>query len=91
MATHVLCYFSMKRTGALFFLLDELVAKSYLNNAQTYLFTMTTLIFNDGLQSTRESFTGDTQRFLRDQVPFSCQFELQTIQRIMRCSADLIF
>jgi hypothetical protein len=55
-----------------FFILDELLAKNYLNNYQTYLFNMSSLIFNNGPQSRQESFTGDTQHFLRDQVPFSC-------------------
>jgi hypothetical protein len=68
--------------------LDELVAKNYLNNSQTYMFSLTILIFKDSLQSMQESFTGGMQHFLRDQVPLSCQFRLQTIQRIMRFSAD---
>ena len=50
---------------------------------------MASFIFNHLLQSPLKSIARDTQNFLVDQGPFSLQFGLQILERIMRSWAGL--
>ena len=50
---------------------------------------MASFIFNNLLQSPLKGIVRGTQNFLGNQVPFSLQFGLQILERIMKSSAGL--
>ena len=62
-------------------MLDMLIATIILNKYQQHLFNISTLIFNNILQCTLESFACGTRFFLGIQVPFSSQVRLSLLVR----------
>ena len=60
-----------------------LMATIILNKYQQHLFNFSSLVFNNSLQSTLESFTCGTQFFLGSQVLFSSQVRLSILVLIV--------
>ena len=61
-----------------------LIATIILNKYQQHLFNISTLVFNNTLQCTLESFACGTRQFLGIHVPFSSQVRLSLLVQIVR-------
>ena len=61
-----------------------LIATIILNKYQQHLFNISTLVFNNILQGTLESFACGTRLFLGIQVPFSSQVRISLLVDIVR-------
>ena len=73
--THFTIVIDKKKVYSDYFL-DMLMTTIILNKYQQHLFNFSSLVFNNSLQSTLESFACSTQLFLGNQVLFSSQVRL---------------
>ena len=90
MATQILWQFSMKNS-LIWKFVGYANSHNILNKYQQYLFNISTLVFNNILQYTLESFACGTRFFLGIQVPFSSQVRLSLFVRFLPDLVDWMF